>query len=109
MINMAITDKNADKYQKENNFIEIVKRDLEGAIKETVIEDIIKQQLIEFEEKIRPLVKAQVAELSFKGMAKVREHMALRDEFVLYLEWNGNEKQKVYTTLERVEVEELDK
>lgn len=106
---MSMIDQNTDKWRKENNFIEICKRDLEGAIKEVIIEDIIKQQLIEFEEKIRPEVKARVATLSFEGMAKMREHMSLRDEFVLYLQWNDGEKQKVYTTLERVEVEKVDK
>ena len=107
---MAITNKDAPDYVKEHNFIEAIKRDLERAIKESVTEDLVKQQLAEFEEKIRPVIRERVNQLTFDGIYKMNDVMNLRDELQLYLHWNDDPQMTKFYKVDKItETERVDK
>ena len=104
---MALAD---NEIQKEHNFIEAIKRDLERAIKETLLEDLVNEQLAEFEEKIRPVIRERVDQLTFDGVHKMNDFMQLRDELTLYMHWNEEPKMKKFYKVDKVtETETVDK
>lgn len=103
-----ITNETSD-YQRQFNFLEIIKRDLEDAVKERALEDIVEKQLAEFEAKIRPLIKAEIERLSFQGIDAISDVVQLREEVQLYLKWSDEEKtKKMYKVESLVETEVLD-
>lgn len=107
---MAITDETTSQIQKEHNFMEAIKRDLERSIKDAVLNDLMKQQLAEYEEKIRPIIREHVEKLTFDGIYKMNDMMHLRDELQLYLHWNDEEKMKKFYKVDKVtETEIVDK
>ena len=85
------TNKNYDRY----NMVEMLNRDLERAVKEASIDAIVKRQLIEFEEKIRPLVKEEVEMLSFKAIDQMQDTLGIRTDLRLYVQWSDDDKTRI--------------
>jgi len=86
MINMARAP--TDEY----NVLLMLNRELEASVKRVAINDIIKHQLKEFEEKIRPIVKEEVEKISFETIDKLPDMMSFRDELRLYIKWSDDDK-----------------
>lgn len=76
----------------EYNILLMLNRELESAVKEVAIDDIVKHQLKEFEEKLRPIVKAEVEKISFRAIDKLPDMMSFRDELRLYVQWSDDDK-----------------
>ena len=86
MINMARAP--TDEY----NVLLMLNRELEASIKRVAINDIVKHQLKEFEEKIRPIIKAEVEKISFETIDKLPDMMSFRDELRIYIKWSDDDK-----------------
>jgi len=91
----------------EYNMILMLNRDLEAAVKEVVFNDIVKQQLAEFEKKLRPLIKAEVEKMSFKAIDKASaglgDMMSLRNDLRLYIQWSDDDKLRMLEKVRYVE------
>ena len=99
-----------EEHQKTYNLIEAAKRDLERAVKDALIDNLVKEQMNEFEQKIVPTIRERVEKISFDGIAQMHDIMNLRDELSLYLHWNDEPKMKKFYTVDKItEVEVVDK
>jgi len=76
----------------EYNILLMLNRELEAAVKKVAIDDIVKHQLKEFEEKIRPIVKSEVEKLTFETIDKLPDMMSFRNELRLYVKWSDDDK-----------------
>ncbi len=76
----------------EYNVLLMLNRELEAAVKKVAINDIVKHQLKEFEDKIRPIIKAEVEKISFETIDKLPDMMSFRDELRLYVKWSDDDK-----------------
>lgn len=76
----------------EYNVLLMLNRELESAVKKAAINDIVKHQLKEFEEKIRPIVKSEVEKISFETIDKLPDMMSFRDELRIYIKWSDDDK-----------------
>jgi len=87
----------------EYNILLMLNRELEAAVKKTAIDDIVKHQLKEFEEKIRPIVKSEVEKLTFDTIDKLPAIMSFRNELRLYVKWSDDDKmhmlEKAYNAI----------
>jgi len=82
----------SQKHLDEYNILLMLNRELEAAVKKVAIDDIVKHQLKEFEEKIRPIVKSEVEKLSFETIDKLPDMMSFRNELRLYVKWSDDDK-----------------
>ena len=98
------------KWQDEYNMILMLNRGLGDAIKTVVEDDIVKQQLKEFEAKLRPIVKEEVEKLTFESIDKaygdLEGMMTLRNELRVYISWSDDEKASMMEKLRRFDVVE---
>lgn len=87
----------------EYNVLLMLNRELEASVKRVAINDIIKHQLKEFEEKIRPIVKSEVEKLTFDTIDKLPAIMSFRNELRLYVKWSDDDKmhmlEKAYNAI----------
>jgi hypothetical protein len=77
------------------NMVEMLNRDLERAVKEASIDAIVSRQMKEFEAKIRPIVKEEVEQLSFKSIDQVQDVLGIRTDLRLYIQWSDDDKAKI--------------
>jgi len=82
----------ATKPMDEYNVLLMLNRELESVVKQIAIDDIVKHQLKEFEEKIRPIVKSEVEKISFQTIDKLPDMMSFRNELRLYVKWSDDDK-----------------
>jgi hypothetical protein len=98
------------KWQDEYNMILMLNRGLGDAIKTVVEDDIVKQQLKEFEAKLRPIVKEEVEKLTFESIDKaygdLEGMLTLRNELRVYISWSDDEKASMMEKLRRFDVVE---
>jgi len=74
------------------DFISMAKDQLSAYIKEDMIDDLVKSELIEYEKKIRPLIQEQVNKITLQGISNFREMLELRDEYRVYMNWDDDEQ-----------------
>ena len=82
----------ATKPMDEYNVLLMLNRELESIVKRIAVDDIVKHQLKEFEEKIRPIVKSEVEKISFQTIDKLPDMMSFRNELRLYVKWSDDDK-----------------
>ena len=79
----------------EYNVLLMLNRELESIVKRIAVDDIVKHQLKEFEEKIRPIVKDEVEKISFETIDKLPDMMSFRNELRLYVQWSDDDKMRM--------------
>ncbi len=76
------------------NMVELLRAGLEREVKHAVTEEIVKEQLEQFEASIRERIKPIVNSISFKGIESTKDAMRLRDELHVYLHYGDEVKEQ---------------
>lgn len=74
------------------NMVELLRAGLEKEVKHAVTEEIVKEQLEQFEASIRERIKPIVNSISFKGIESIKDAMRLREELHVYLHYGDEVK-----------------
>ena len=75
----------------ELNMVTVFKDRIHHEVKKGVTDRLVKEELARYETKLRPLVKAMVDKVSFKGSEMLKDDMRMRTELHVFLKWDGEE------------------
>lgn len=76
------------------NMVELLRAGLEKEVKHAITEEIVKEQLEQFEASIRQRIKPVVNSISFKGIESIKDAMRLREELHVYLHYSDEVKEQ---------------
>lgn len=77
---------------QEINALEILKKELQRAIKEEITNRIIEEEIKQFKEKITPKIEEYVGLLTFDHIENFKNYMDLKTEFHVFLHWKNDGK-----------------
>jgi len=78
-----------------NNFISLAKSGLEKEVKKAITEQMVREQLKEYEVKLRETIKPIVESVAFKGVEGLKDAMRLREELHVFLHWDDEQETQV--------------
>ena len=71
------------------NMIKILQEGLEKNVKEVLTERLVKEELSRYESRVRTTIEPIVNSISFEGIEHIKDHMRIRDELHVFLNWKG--------------------
>ena len=77
---------------RQLDFVSMAKEQLTQYIKEDLIDDLVKNELIDYENKIRPIIESEIEKVTLKGISNFRDMLEMRDEYRVYMKWDENDK-----------------
>lgn len=80
-------------YEKLNAF-NLMKEQLAVHIKERLTDEILAEQLAEFENKIRPIIVEKVKNITFECVESFQDYMNMRNEMRMLISIDGVEHEK---------------
>ena len=92
---VQINKRNKHMIDDDYNMIKIINRSLAKDIRESLAEDIEDKMVRELKNRIKPLIKEHVEKINFAEIIKYSDAQNLRDELVVYLKINEDEKQEI--------------
>jgi len=74
------------------NMVRVLKERMGDEVKKAVTEQLVKDELREYEKKLRDKIKPLVEKISFKGIESMKDAMRMREELHVFLHWEGEDK-----------------
>jgi flagellar biosynthesis component FlhA len=93
--------KNLKKPKKEKemataiNHVTVMRLHLEGMVKKTITEALVKKQLAGYEKELRSTIKGIVEQISFNHIEKMVNPTLARDEYALWIKWNNEDSKLI--------------
>ena len=78
------------------NMVNIVRDRLGAEIKSEVTEALVRDELKEYEIKLRELIKPKVEKLVVTGVESMKDMMRLREELHVFIRWNDEKSVEIH-------------